>query len=423
MREYRLKVCLDVVFEEEVLANVLIIGAGASGLFCAGAAVRAGHKVTILEHMPKPGRKILVTGKGRCNLTNACEPAEFLKHVRRNSRFLYSSLTAFSPFFLMDLFEKELDVPLKTERGRRVFPQSDRAQDILDALLRWADGAKIVYCGAKALLIEENACKGVCLQDGSCLRADWVVVATGGVSYPKTGSTGDGYRLAKQAGHTVVPPEPSLVSLVEKGSLCKRMMGLSLRNVELSLYEGKKVLFQEMGEMLFTHFGVSGPLVLSASAHIRDMQKYEYSLSIDLKPGLNMEQLERRVDSDFSLLAGKTAKSCLDKLLPSSMRPVVLERWGVPPEKKVNQINRAERRALCELIKGFSIPLKEKGDLQHAVITSGGVQVREVDPKTMQSKLCPGLVFAGEVLDVDAYTGGYNLGIAFATAYAAAMHM
>lgn len=405
------------------MATVLIIGAGAAGLFCAGAAVRAGHQVTVLEHMPRPGRKILVTGKGRCNLTNACEPDEFLKHVRRNPRFLYSALSACPPSFVMQLFEQQLAVPLKVERGRRVFPQSDRAQDILDALLRWAEGATILFTGAKSLLLEDGVCKGVELVNGQKLRADWVVVATGGVSYPATGSTGDGYRLARQAGHTVVPPEPSLVSLVEDGNVCKRMMGLPLRNVELTLYEGKKVLFREMGEMLFTHFGVSGPLVLSASAHIRDMKKYSYRISVDLKPALSFEKLEKRIDSDFLQFAGKEAKSCLDKLLPASMRPVMLEKWGVEPDKKVNQITRAERRALCELLKAFPIALKEKGDLQHAVITSGGVQVREVDPKTMQSKCCPGLAFAGEVLDVDAYTGGYNLGIAFATAYAAAMHM
>ncbi len=405
------------------MADVLIIGAGAAGLFCAGAAVRAGHRVTVLEHMPKPGRKILVTGKGRCNLTNACELDEFLKHVRRNARFLYSALSACPPAFVMDLFERQLGVPLKTERGRRVFPKSDRAQDILDALLRWASGAQIVHCDAKKLLLAENRCQGVECTDGKKIFADWIVVATGGVSYPATGSTGDGYRFAQQAGHTVVTPEPSLVSLVEDGTICRRMMGLSLRNVELTLYEGKKVLFREMGEMLFTHFGVSGPLVLSASAHIRDLKKYDYRLSVDLKPGLSMEKLEKRVDSDFLQFAGKEAKSSLDKLLPASMRPVMQELWGVAPNKKINQITRAERRKLCELMKNFPIAIRDKGDLQHAVITSGGVQVREVDPKTMHSKLCSGLVFAGEVLDVDAYTGGYNLGIAFATAYAAATHM
>lgn len=250
-----------------------------------------------------------------------------------------------------------------------------------------------------------------------------MLVATGGVSYPVTGSTGDGYRFARQAGHTVMPPEPSLVSLVERGGVCRRMMGLSLKNVALTLYEGKKALFCEQGEMLFTHFGMSGPLVLSASAHIRDMKKYGYRVCIDLKPALPPEKLYKRVSEDFALLANREAANCLVKLLPASMQPVMLDVWGMDPQRKVNQITREERRRLVELLKAFPVELAGKGDLAHAVVTSGGVSVKEVDPKTMQSKLCPGLYFAGEVLDVDAYTGGYNLGIAFATAYAAASHL
>ncbi|MEG1744697.1 MAG: aminoacetone oxidase family FAD-binding enzyme, partial [Ruthenibacterium sp.] len=252
---------------------------------------------------------------------------------------------------------------------------------------------------------------------------DAVLVATGGVSYPVTGSTGDGYRLAKQAGHTIVPPEPSLVSLVEDGGLCRQMMGLSLRNVALTLWEGEKAVYQEQGEMLFTHFGVSGPLVLSASAHIRDMKKYRYRITIDCKPALTAETLQKRVNEDFLLLSDKNAANSLVKLLPASMQPVMVQQWGVPPDKKVNQVTREERAALVRLLKAFPIALKDKGDLAHAVITSGGVNVKEIDPKPMQSKLCGGLYFAGEVLDVDAYTGGYNLGIAFATAHAAATHI
>ena len=279
---------------------------------------------------------------------------------------------------------------------------------MLDALLRWAKGARLRYEGARELMLENGRCTGVRLQSGEALRAGAVLVATGGVSYPVTGSTGDGYRFARQAGHTVVPPEPSLVSLVERGGVCRRMMGLSLKNVALTLYEGKKALFCEQGEMLFTHFGMSGPLVLSASAHIRDMKKYGYRVCIDLKP---------------ALLANREAANCLVKLLPASMQPVMLDVWGMDPQRKVNQITREERRRLVELLKAFPVELAGKGDLAHAVVTSGGVSVKEVDPKTMQSKLCPGLYFAGEVLDVDAYTGGYNLGIAFATAYAAASHL
>lgn len=405
------------------MPDCIIIGAGAAGLFAAGSALQKGKSVTILEHKGSPGKKLLITGKGRCNVTNNCDEEEFLKNVRRNPRFLYSAMAACPPAKVMEIFENELNVPLKTERGRRVFPQSDRAADILNALLQRAQGAQIIYRGAKKLLIEEGRCTGVELENGEKLKAPAVIVATGGVSYPVTGSTGDGYRFAQQAGHTIIPPEPSLVSLVERGSTCKRMMGLSLRNVTLTLWEGKKKRFSEQGEMLFTHFGVSGPLVLSASAHIRDMKKYGYRIEIDLKPALSAEKLDKRVTEDFALLAGKEASHCLVKLLPSSMQPVMLEKWGIEPQRKVNQITREERRRLVELLKAFPIELSGKGDLEHAVVTSGGVCVKEVDPKTMESKLCPGLYFAGEVLDVDAYTGGYNLGIAFATAHAAATHL
>ncbi|MEG2930284.1 MAG: NAD(P)/FAD-dependent oxidoreductase [Ruthenibacterium sp.] len=406
------------------MAEIVIIGAGAAGLFAAGSAVAQGHHVTVTEHMDSAGKKLLITGKGRCNVTNHCTQDEFLKNVRRNPRFLFSALSACPPAFVMDLFENTLGVPLKTERGRRVFPQSDKAQDILSALLRYAQGAALrTGTGAKALCIQDGAVTGVMLQDGKTLAADAVLVATGGVSYPVTGSTGDGYRLAKQAGHTIVPPEPSLVSLVEDGGLCRQMMGLSLRNVALTLWEGEKAVYQEQGEMLFTHFGVSGPLVLSASAHIRDMKKYRYRITIDCKPALTAETLQKRVNEDFLLLSDKNAANSLVKLLPASMQPVMVQQWGVPPDKKVNQVTREERAALVRLLKAFPIALKDKGDLAHAVITSGGVNVKEIDPKTMQSKLCGGLYFAGEVLDVDAYTGGYNLGIAFATAHAAATHI
>ncbi len=405
------------------MPKIIIIGAGAAGLFAAGTALRAGHSVTVLEHMPSAGKKLLITGKGRCNVANNCDETEFLKNVRRNPRFLYSSIYACPPAFVMSLFENTLGVPLKTERGRRVFPKSDNAYDILNALLTYAQNADIIYNTAvKSLVIQDGAAVGVRTDSGE-YRADAVIVASGGVSYPVTGSTGDGYKLAKQAGHSIITPEPSLVSLVAEGSLCRQMMGLSLRNVNLTLLEGEKKLFSEQGEMLFTHFGVSGPLVLSASAHIRDIHKYKYSVSIDLKPALSAEKLDVRVKEDFALLANKDASNALTKLLPSSMRAVMLDVWGVAETKKINQITKEERARLVSLLKDFRIPLRDKGDLQHAVITSGGVSVKEIDPKTMQSRLCSGLYFAGEVIDTDAYTGGYNLGIAFATAYAAATHI
>ena len=405
------------------MTDLLIIGGGAAGLMAAGAACARGLTTAVVEHNPKgPGQKLLITGKGRCNVTNDCDVREFLNYVRHNPRFLYSALYAFSPASAMELFES-LGVPLKTERGRRVFPQSDRAADVLAALRSYAADAKFVHGSAKELLIEDGRCVGVRTSDGKTHRAAHVLVTTGGTSYPATGSDGSGYKLARQAGHTVVPPEPSLVSLVERGGVCRRMMGLSLKNVALTLYEGKKALFCEQGEMLFTHFGMSGPLVLSASAHIRDMKKYGYRVCIDLKPALPPEKLYKRVSEDFALLANREAANCLVKLLPASMQPVMLDVWGMDPQRKVNQITREERRRLVELLKAFPVELAGKGDLAHAVVTSGGVSVKEVDPKTMQSKLCPGLYFAGEVLDVDAYTGGYNLGIAFATAYAAASHL
>ena len=424
------------------MANVLIVGGGAAGLMAAGAAVRQGHKVTVLEHMDKPGQKILVTGKGRCNVTNDCTAEEFLRHVRTNPRFLFSSLGAFPPAKTMELFES-LGVELKVERGRRVFPVSDKAEEIRQALLRYAAEAEIVEDGAQKLLLEPMApaeepeapgpsenprhpkkkkpgpaarCVGVRGTSGREYRADAVLVATGGLSYPTTGSTGDGYKLARQAGHTLVDPVPSLVSLVSRDPDCKKMMGLALKNVTLTLFEDGKAIFDEQGEMLFTHFGISGPLTLSASSHLGDMKKHTYYAEIDLKPALSEEQLYDRITRDFALLANHAAQGALVKLLPSSMQPVMVARWGIDPATKANQITREQKRELVHLCKHWKVPIDARGDLAHAVITSGGVSVREVDPKTMQSKKALGLYFAGEVLDVDAYTGGYNLQIAFCTA-------
>lgn len=417
--------------------KVLVIGGGAAGLMAAGAALRQGHEVTVLEHMEKPAQKILVTGKGRCNVTNDCTAEEFLHHVRTNPRFLFSSLGAFPPAKTMELFES-LGVELKVERGRRVFPVSDKAEEIRQALLRYAEGADIVRDGAKKLLLEPLAqpeeapaapenprhpkkkkpgpacrCVGVRGTSGREYRADAVLVATGGLSYPTTGSTGDGYKLAQQAGHTLVEPVPSLVS---HDADCKKMMGLALKNVTLTLHEDGKAIFEEQGEMLFTHFGISGPLTLSASSHLGDMKKHRYEAFIDLKPALSEEQLYDRITRDFALLANHAAQGALVKLLPSSMQPVMVARWGIDPATKANQITREQKRELVQLVKHWRVSIDARGDLAHAVITSGGVSVREVDPKTMQSKKALGLYFAGEVLDVDAYTGGYNLQIAFCTA-------
>ncbi|MBR5310458.1 MAG: NAD(P)/FAD-dependent oxidoreductase [Oscillospiraceae bacterium] len=402
--------------------DAIIVGGGAAGCVAAGYAAQNGKKILILERNKRPARKILVTGKGRCNVTNNCEPEEFFRHVRSNPRFLYSALSRFSPKHTMELFEN-LGVPLKTERGRRVFPVSDRALDIADALQVFIKNKNIevVQGRAKNLVFEDGVLKGVLTEEGEFFRAQKVVISTGGLSYSATGSSGDGYKLAAQAGHKIIPTRASLVGIHTAENLSDAS-GLSLKNVTLRLYDAKKKkpIYEELGEMLITHDGISGPLVLSASSFM-STEPESYRIELDLKPGLSTEELDARILRDFSEKKNRDFINSLDELLPRSFIPYVVERSKIAPETKVHQITKAQRLELVSAIKSFGIKPVALGDIEGAVITAGGVSVKEVDPKTMESKLIPGLYFAGEVLDLDAETGGYNLQIAFATGYAAGM--
>lgn len=407
--------------------DTIIVGAGPAGLMAGIQAARRGQQVCILEKTDRPGKKLRITGKGRCNVTNCCTVEDFMPNVLANPRFLYSSLNAFTPYEVMGFFE-ELGVPLKVERGDRVFPESDNAHHIADALVCCAveSGCLIRQGEVKNLLLEEGRAAGVQLSDGSQLRSRSVILCTGGKSYPVTGSTGDGYTLARQAGHNITPLRASLIPILCAERCCRDMMGLSLRNVTLSVTQknasGKeKLIFQELGEMLFTHFGVSGPLVLSASCHMTGKLS-SYTLAIDLKPGLSEEQLDARILRDFGQFANKDFINSLGQLLPRKAIPVIAQRSGIPFDTKVNQITRPQRQALCQAIKHFTLTPTGFRPIEEAIVTAGGVDVGQLNPKTMESKLCPGLYFAGELLDVDGYTGGFNLQIAFSTGFAAGSH-
>ncbi len=402
--------------------DAVIVGAGAAGCVAAGYAAQNGRRVLLLERNKRPARKILVTGKGRCNVTNECEPEEFLRHVRRNPRFLYGAISRFAPKNTMALFEK-LGVRLKTERGRRVFPESDRAMDIADALQVFIKNKNIALEEGRAekLMFEDGALVGVLTEDGRFFRAPKVVIATGGMSYPLTGSSGDGYKLARQAGHTVVEPRPSLVGISTKEKLSDAA-GLSLKNVTVRLYKNgkKKPVYEELGEMLITHEGISGPLVLTASTYM-DGSVSDYHMELDLKPGLSEQELDARILRDFSEKLNRDFANSLDELLPRSFVPYIVAASGIAPETKVNSVTKEQRAALVKTIKAFALTPAALDPIETAIITAGGVSVKEVDPKTMESKLVPGLYFAGEVLDLDAETGGYNLQIAFTTGHSAGM--
>lgn len=401
--------------------KVVVAGGGAAGMMAAITAARAGADVLLLEPNEKVGRKLYITGKGRCNVTNDCSLETLLASVPRNGKFLYSAFARFGPADSMAFFES-LGVPLKTERGGRVFPCSDKAADIVDALffeLR-RQGVRSLRDRVKELIVRGDSVIGVRTEnDGEVLGCKAVILATGGASYPRTGSTGDGYALARTVGHTIVPIRGSLVPLESDDPCCKRLQGISLRNVGLKVKDSNgKTVFQEQGEMLFTHFGLSGPLILSASAHM-DLRRSVYCAHIDLKPALDEQKLDARLVRDFKNRANQDHATVLRGLVPKAMVPVITERSGIPGEVKVNSIRKEQRRMLLGILKDFTVSVSGARPVEEAVVTSGGVDVSEVDPKTMGSKKVSGLYFAGELLDVDGYTGGFNLQIAWSTGYAA----
>lgn len=399
--------------------NGIIIGGGPAGMFAAITAAQRGQKVLILEKNDRLGKKLLITGKGRCNVTNNCSEQEVLQNTPRNGRFLYSSMTAFPPAKTMTFFEDH-GCALKTERGNRVFPVTDKSQSILDCLQKELRRLNVMVKTARVrqILTDEGNVTGVQTQQ-EVISCDWVILATGGASYPATGSTGDGYAMAEALGHTIVSPQGSLVPLEIEGNDCPDMQGLSLRNVGVKLLNAKgKVLYKDFGELLFTHFGVSGPTVLSASCHLKGEG---CRLVVDLKPALEENKLDDRIQRDMELYKNRSMENALTDLLPRSMIPVILRRLEIDPEMQANSLTRQKRRALVELMKGFRLDITGKRPVAEAIITSGGVKTSEIDPKTMESKKTSGLYFAGEIIDCDAYTGGFNLQIAWATAYAAGL--
>ena len=397
----------------------IVIGGGPAGMFAAITAAKRGQKVLLLERNDRLGKKLLITGKGRCNVTNDCSGQEVLQNTPRNGKFLYSAMNAFPPEKTMSFFE-ENGCSLKTERGNRVFPVTDKSISVLECLQRELRRSGVtVRTGRVTEILQENgAASGVRTREET-IRSKWVILATGGASYPATGSTGDGYAMAEALGHSVIVPQGSLVPLETSGHDCQDMQGLSLRNVAVKLLNAKgKVLYKDFGELLFTHFGVSGPTVLSASCHLKGEG---CRLVIDLKPALEENKLDDRILRDLELYQNRTMENALTDLLPRSMIPVILRRLEIDPNLQANSLTRQKRRAMVELLKAFAVEITGKRPVAEAIITSGGIKVSEIDPKTMESKRIPGLYFAGEIIDCDAYTGGFNLQIAWATAYAAGM--
>lgn len=404
------------------MSRVVIAGGGAAGMMASIAAASSGHEVHVYEKNEKLGKKLFITGKGRCNLTNACDMETLFENVCSNRKFLYSAFYGFSNQDAVDFFE-DCGLKVKVERGDRVFPASDHSSDVIGVLSRKMKDLGVnvhLNCGVKKLVIEDGIVTGILTEGNDFVPADEVIIATGGISYPSTGSTGDGYRFAREAGHTVSELSPALVPLNIKEDFAKQLQGLSLRNVRAGVYKGKKCLYEDFGEMMFTHFGVTGPLILSASSLIqKELKKGPLTLSIDLKPALSEEQLDARILRDFKEAQNKQFKNSLGGLFPSKLIPVMVELSGIMPDKQVNEISREERTRFLHKIKHLELTITGLRDYNEAIITKGGVVVKEINPATMESKLVKGLYFIGEVLDLDALTGGFNLQIAWSTAMAA----
>jgi len=403
--------------------DAVVIGGGAAGMMCALVAAERGLKIALLEPNKILGRKLRITGKGRCNVTNNCDIKQFMQNIPGDGRFLYSALNRFSPADTISFFESR-GLPLKTERGNRVFPVSDNANDVAGLLHRCLNraGVTIIHSHAKHIMTENGAVTGVKTDEG-IIRCGNVVICTGGLSYPLTGSKGDGYRMAEELGHTVTPRRPSLVPLESLDDYCAEMQGFSLKNVTLSAFENDKLIYRELGEMLFTHFGISGPLVLSASSHMRNFGAAEYRIEIDLKPALDEKKLDARILRDFEKYANRDFANSLCDLAGKTMIPVLVKLSGIPAETKVNSITKEQRHTLLHLFKHFPVSVYGPRPIDEAIVTSGGISTKEINPRTMESKLISGLYFAGEVLDLDAYTGGFNLQIAWSTAYTAAQSL
>lgn len=403
---------------EKLDHDLIVVGAGAAGMMAAGQAGSMGADVLLLDKNNRPGRKIMITGKGRCNVTNNCDRDRLMTAVKRNPKFLYSAFDAFSPQDVMEFFERQ-GVALKTERGNRVFPQSDKSVDIVDALHRFVKANNITLKQNRVTAIKnDDGIFTVTTAEGKSYTSRAVLLATGGMSYPATGSTGDGYRLAEALGHSVTPLSPSLTAIITKDRWVSDLMGLTLKNVTLTVSKGKKSATSEIGELMFTHFGISGPLVLTASSEIEGSPA-DYTMSIDLKPGLSAEQLDARLLRDFSEMKNRAFKNSLDRLLPKNLAPIVVMQSKIAGDTQVNSITREQRQRLCETLKALKLKPQSLRPIEEAVVTRGGVKVGEVSPKTMESKLVKGLYFAGELLDLDAVTGGFNLQIAFSTGYIA----